>query len=388
MLSTGVRSAAVLGCGAPVIALSPVLLEQLSDEDLDRVVIHEWAHVQRHDDIAQVVERIVRMVAGWHPAVWWLQRQLQLEREVACDEIAVSLTGSAKGYAACLVTLAALRPAPVRSLPVLAAVSSSGLRLRLTRIWAPGGGAPGQRWRAIAICSSLVLASFSLAVGSVQVVESVATAFGLPAAARPAMADESQHLLAAIFPPATPASSARPSMTRRRSIAGESVRAATRASEPSAGAADMAHALEPPLTGAVAALPSQSLRWLAEIPISTGIAAPAADAPVNAVLIEARSEPHAADPSSPPDEEARRPWVPVADAGVAVGRGSQNAGIATAGFFSRFGKTDRRFFLRCQVRVHLVNPSDLSFGTAVITPRWLYVLAAATPARFGTPNHR
>jgi Radical SAM superfamily len=38
------------------------------------------------------------------------------------------------------------------------------------------------------------------------------------------------------------------------------------------------------------------------------------------------------------------------------------------------------------VRVHLVNPSDLSFGIAVITPRWLYVLAAATPARFGAPR--
>ena len=38
------------------------------------------------------------------------------------------------------------------------------------------------------------------------------------------------------------------------------------------------------------------------------------------------------------------------------------------------------------MRVHLVNPSDLSFGTAVITPRWLYVLAAATPARLGTPH--
>jgi radical SAM superfamily enzyme YgiQ (UPF0313 family) len=37
------------------------------------------------------------------------------------------------------------------------------------------------------------------------------------------------------------------------------------------------------------------------------------------------------------------------------------------------------------VRVHLVNPSDVSFGTAVITPRWLYVLAAATPAPFGPP---
>jgi tRNA A37 methylthiotransferase MiaB len=38
------------------------------------------------------------------------------------------------------------------------------------------------------------------------------------------------------------------------------------------------------------------------------------------------------------------------------------------------------------VRIHFVNPSDLSFGTSVITPRWLYVLAAATPERFGTPH--
>src|SRR5579885_2068201 len=35
--------------------------------------------------------------------------------------------------------------------------------------------------------------------------------------------------------------------------------------------------------------------------------------------------------------------------------------------------------------VHLVNPSDASFGTAVITPRWLFVLAAATPESFGDP---
>ena len=38
------------------------------------------------------------------------------------------------------------------------------------------------------------------------------------------------------------------------------------------------------------------------------------------------------------------------------------------------------------MRIFLVNPSDVSFGTAVITPRWLYVLAAATPERFGTPT--
>src|SRR5438874_4799681 len=38
------------------------------------------------------------------------------------------------------------------------------------------------------------------------------------------------------------------------------------------------------------------------------------------------------------------------------------------------------------MRVHLINPSYLSFGTSVITPRWLYVLAGATPREFGAPN--
>src|SRR5512146_552247 len=37
------------------------------------------------------------------------------------------------------------------------------------------------------------------------------------------------------------------------------------------------------------------------------------------------------------------------------------------------------------MKVHLVNPSDVSFGTAVLTPRWLYVIAAATPKSFGDP---
>ena len=37
------------------------------------------------------------------------------------------------------------------------------------------------------------------------------------------------------------------------------------------------------------------------------------------------------------------------------------------------------------MNVHLINPSHVSFGTAVITPRWLYVLAGATPARYGDP---
>ena len=45
-------------------------------------------------------------------------------------------------------------------------------------------------------------------------------------------------------------------------------------------------------------------------------------------------------------------------------------------------------FVRRPMKVYLVNPSDVSFGIAVITPRWLFVLAAATPAQVRRPDHR
>src|SRR5262245_37740438 len=38
------------------------------------------------------------------------------------------------------------------------------------------------------------------------------------------------------------------------------------------------------------------------------------------------------------------------------------------------------------MRVHIINPSDISFGVGVITPRWLYVLASATPRQYGDPH--
>src|SRR5436853_5345713 len=37
------------------------------------------------------------------------------------------------------------------------------------------------------------------------------------------------------------------------------------------------------------------------------------------------------------------------------------------------------------MKVHLINPSALSFGVGVITPRWVFVLAAATPESYGDP---
>jgi len=55
-------------------------------------------------------------------------------------------------------------------------------------------------------------------------------------------------------------------------------------------------------------------------------------------------------------------------------------------FISQIRRAALRFGeKRNRLRVHLINPSDTAFGTAVITPRWLFVLAAATPDEFGDP---
>ena len=125
VLSDDVTAAAVIGGGAPAIAVAPALVEHLTADELDRVVIHEWAHVQRRDDIANIFQMIARLLVGWHPALWWFDRRLQAEREAACDETAVHMTGSSKGYAACLLKLASLRLANRHTAPALGVLSSA-----------------------------------------------------------------------------------------------------------------------------------------------------------------------------------------------------------------------------------------------------------------------
>jgi hypothetical protein len=81
------------------------------------------------------------------------------------------------------------------------------------------------------------------------------------------------------------------------------------------------------------------LGWPLDLPASTEVGV-ASTEPVVDAATEVRSAPPAA--VSPPqveiDQAPRRPWAAAADAAVAIGRGSQNAGVATAGFFTRFSK--------------------------------------------------
>ena len=85
-VSEDVATGCMLGLGAPVIALPQGLVAALQVADLDRVVLHEYGHVQRRDDWTMLAQASIETLLGWHPAIWWIGRSLRLEREVACDD--------------------------------------------------------------------------------------------------------------------------------------------------------------------------------------------------------------------------------------------------------------------------------------------------------------
>jgi hypothetical protein len=124
----------------------------LDDAALDQVVMHEYAHLARYDDWLQLLQAIARAVGGLHPAVWWLSRRIDLEREAACDDRVVARTGAARQYASALLDAAAAagdRPAAMAIVPG-ATLRASALRRRVARLLDPAR-ATGTRATPIAV---------------------------------------------------------------------------------------------------------------------------------------------------------------------------------------------------------------------------------------------
>lgn len=109
MICDAVPGATVLGLQRPSIAVPSSLVEALTPDELDQVVLHEHAHVQRRDDWLRLAEQLVMSVMCVHPAALFIARQLNREREMACDEWVVDRTGLPKAYARCLAHAAEVR---------------------------------------------------------------------------------------------------------------------------------------------------------------------------------------------------------------------------------------------------------------------------------------
>src|SRR5262249_22375136 len=96
--------ACALGLGGPpIILVSSSLLDALSDDELDEIVMHERAHLERRDDWLKLVQAIVSSVAGLHPATRFIMRQIDADCEAACDDCVVARTGDSRRYAWTLV---------------------------------------------------------------------------------------------------------------------------------------------------------------------------------------------------------------------------------------------------------------------------------------------
>jgi beta-lactamase regulating signal transducer with metallopeptidase domain len=127
---------AVVGWLRPVILLPAGILTGLSPQQLELILAHELAHIRRHDFLANLVQTAVETVLFYHPAVWWVSRQIRIEREACCDDVVVAATGERLLYARALARLEQLRAeAPSRGLAGLSVGAGDGdLLARIRRV--------------------------------------------------------------------------------------------------------------------------------------------------------------------------------------------------------------------------------------------------------------
>jgi beta-lactamase regulating signal transducer with metallopeptidase domain len=83
----------------PVVLLPAALLGRLSQPEIDAVLAHEREHIARHDNLKDSVHRLVETLFWFHPAVWWIGRQMIEERERACDEAVLAVGHDGGDYA-------------------------------------------------------------------------------------------------------------------------------------------------------------------------------------------------------------------------------------------------------------------------------------------------
>jgi hypothetical protein len=105
-VSSDVAVPAAIGFFRPAIVFPAWLLPRLSPEEMKVILLHELAHVQRWDDWTNLAQKIVKALFFFHPAVWWIESRLMIEREMACDDMVLAQTASPRAYASSLISFA------------------------------------------------------------------------------------------------------------------------------------------------------------------------------------------------------------------------------------------------------------------------------------------
>ena len=129
----------VVGLVRPTILLPAALATGLTPEQLRLVLSHEMAHLRRFDLWINIFQRVVECIFFFHPAVWFVSRQLSNHREICCDDRVIRSGWKPLEYASMLVRLAELTSNTEEVPTTAAGLAASGdrpsqLRRRVHRL--------------------------------------------------------------------------------------------------------------------------------------------------------------------------------------------------------------------------------------------------------------
>lgn len=161
--SAFLQAPAVIGWFRPIVFLPATALTGLSEEQLRSVIAHELAHIRRYDAFVNVFQVCVETLLFYHPAVWWLNRRIRVEREHCCDEIAVSACGNAVEYARALTLMEEWRSAPAFAM----AANRGPLTARISHLL--GLNTPENGARKVGFAGSIVFLATALLAGNALV---------------------------------------------------------------------------------------------------------------------------------------------------------------------------------------------------------------------------
>jgi len=124
-----IETPTVIGWWRPVIVLPLSALSGLTPSQTDAILVHELAHIRRHDYLVNLLQHVTETVLFYHPAVWWLSRRMRVEREQCCDAIVVQLCADPLDYATALTRLEEARQPDTR----LAVAATGGTLIERVR---------------------------------------------------------------------------------------------------------------------------------------------------------------------------------------------------------------------------------------------------------------
>jgi uncharacterized protein (TIGR03435 family) len=162
LVSALVQVPTVVGWLRPVVLVPVGALGGLPAEHMEALLLHELAHIRRHDYLMNILQSVAESLLFYHPAVWWLSGHIRTERELCCDDVAVSISGDAVTYARALAQLESYRPAYLNT---ALAANGGSLRNRIARLL----GRPPQVVRTglgpgvVAVAGLLAVAVYGLA---------------------------------------------------------------------------------------------------------------------------------------------------------------------------------------------------------------------------------